>query len=260
LKEASKSFENAIKIKPDFALAHVGLSHAFLLRNRLLDAQVEAQDALTHDPTNADAHYIIGLVRLRAGARDDALEHAKMAIELNPEMGNAYLLKSQCLVGFTATPSDESSTERPAVRKAHYEEAASALEKYLQLTPNGNDNPRWAEQLESLRFHANLLGDELKDKEVFTGNEVTTKARVLNKPEPSYPLAARENRVSGAVILRGVFAADGTVQHLLVLQGLPHGLTEECLKAARQIKFTPASIDGREVSTLIQLEYNFSFY
>jgi hypothetical protein len=57
-----------------------------------------------------------------------------------------------------------------------------------------------------------------------------------------------------------VFSSDGTVRHILVLAGLPHGLTEAALKCARKIKFVPATIDGRPVSTFIQIEYNFNLY
>lgn len=30
--------------------------------------------------------------------------------------------------------------------------------------------------------------------------------------------------------------ADGTVRHVLVLEGLPHGMTEECVNTARGIR------------------------
>jgi hypothetical protein len=37
-------------------------------------------------------------------------------------------------------------------------------------------------------------------------------------------------------------------------------LTQMAVEAARQIKFTPSSKDGRAVSMYIQLEYNFNLY
>ncbi|MFN2510969.1 MAG: energy transducer TonB [Pyrinomonadaceae bacterium] len=89
---------------------------------------------------------------------------------------------------------------------------------------------------------------------------MTTKARVLRKPEPQYTEAARRNGVTGTVVLRSVFSSDGTVKHFVVVSGLPDGLTEQALRAARRIKFVPATIDGRPVSMFIQLEYNFNLY
>jgi TonB family protein len=95
---------------------------------------------------------------------------------------------------------------------------------------------------------------------VFSGREVTTKARVVAKPEPSYTESARKYAVQGTVVLRCVFSSSGEVKNLKVVKRLPHGLTERALVAAREIKFTPAVKDGREVSMYIQLEYNFNLY
>jgi hypothetical protein len=62
------------------------------------------------------------------------------------------------------------------------------------------------------------------------------------------------------VVLRAVFAADGTVKRILVTKALPDGLTEACIAVARRIKFIPATINGQNVSMFIQLEYNFTSY
>ena len=76
-------------------------------------------------------------------------------------------------------------------------------------------------------------------------------------PVPAYTEAARRRGVSGTVVLRCIFAADGTVKHFLIIGGLPYGLTEQAIAAAQRIKFIPAMLDGKPVSTFIQLEYNF---
>ncbi|MDT5059855.1 MAG: hypothetical protein QOH63_562, partial [Acidobacteriota bacterium] len=44
------------------------------------------------------------------------------------------------------------------------------------------------------------------------------------------------------------------------VSGLPNGLTERAIAAARQIRFTPAMKDGHAVSQYIQIEYNFNLY
>jgi TonB family protein len=95
---------------------------------------------------------------------------------------------------------------------------------------------------------------------VFNGKDVNTKARVLSKPEPQYTEEARKNQVTGTVILRAVFTSGGQVTNISARSGLPYGLTERAIAAARQIKFVPATKDGRPVSMYIQLEYNFNLY
>ncbi len=95
---------------------------------------------------------------------------------------------------------------------------------------------------------------------VFSGKEVSSKARVLSKPEPQYTEEARKNQITGTVVLRAVFTSGGQVTNIRSVSGLPYGLTERAIAAARQIRFSPAMKDGRPVSMYIQLEYNFNLY
>jgi len=62
------------------------------------------------------------------------------------------------------------------------------------------------------------------------------------------------------VVIRCVFASDGRVTHLLIVEALPYGLTERAIAAAKKIKFVPATRDGKPVSMWMQLEYNFNLY
>lgn len=95
---------------------------------------------------------------------------------------------------------------------------------------------------------------------IFTGKEVTSKARLISKPEPQYTEDARKNQVTGTVVLKVVFASNGSVTNIRTVSGLPYGLTERAIAAARQIKFVPATKDGHQVSMWMQLEYNFNLY
>src|SRR5829696_3059064 len=95
---------------------------------------------------------------------------------------------------------------------------------------------------------------------IFTGKDVTSKARLISKPEPQYTEDARKNQVTGTVVLKVVFASNGSVQNIRTVSGLPYGLTERAIAAARQIKFVPATKDGHQVSMWMQLEYNFNLY
>lgn len=95
---------------------------------------------------------------------------------------------------------------------------------------------------------------------IFSGKDVSQKARVLSKPEPQYTEEARKNQITGTVVLRAVFTSGGQVTQIRAVSGLPYGLTERAIAAARLIKFQPAMKDGRAVSMYIQLEYNFNLY
>ena len=89
---------------------------------------------------------------------------------------------------------------------------------------------------------------------------MTQRAVITHKPEPGFTEEARRNNVTGLVRLRAVLSASGEVANVTVIKGLPDGLTEKAIEAARQIKFRPAQKDGHTVSQYIVLEYNFNIY
>jgi TonB family protein len=94
----------------------------------------------------------------------------------------------------------------------------------------------------------------------FNPKDVNVKARILSRPEPQYTEEARKNQISGTVVLRAVFSSSGQVTNIRAVSGLPYGLTERAIAAAREIRFTPAMKDGHAVSQYIQIEYNFNLY
>ncbi len=96
--------------------------------------------------------------------------------------------------------------------------------------------------------------------QTFIAREVTRKAQVLSKPEPSYTESARKFSVIGTVRVRVALLASGKIALATVISKLPHGLTLKAVEAARKIKFEPAVKDGRLVSQYIQVEYNFNIY
>lgn len=252
-KKSSEAFQKAIVRRPDLAApAHAGYAYALALRNKLSQAQESANLALSIDPNNIEALYTLGIVDLRRGKRQEAITKADLIIALKPDFAAAYLLKSQAFVSYgSATyPTPVPNAER----QLRYRSAADALEKYLQLETDPRVAASWREQLETLKFHA---GDQAN---IYVGREVTTKVKLISKPEPGYTQAARNAQIVGTVILKCVFGADGKVKNILVIQGLSNGLTEQSIAAARQIKFIPATLNGYPVSMWMQLEYNYSLY
>jgi TonB family protein len=94
----------------------------------------------------------------------------------------------------------------------------------------------------------------------YKSSDVQLKAIVVFRPPAGYTEEARLNEVTGTVRLRAVLAADGKVGNVYVIGGLPHGLTEKAVDAARHILFFPAIKDDRTVSQYVTLEYTFNVY
>ena len=95
---------------------------------------------------------------------------------------------------------------------------------------------------------------------IHVGREVDRKVRLGMKVQPSYTESARLNQITGTVVLKAVLSRNGSVTSIRTVSGLPEGLTERAIDAARKIKFIPAIKNGKYVSMWIQLEYNFNLY
>jgi TonB family protein len=82
--------------------------------------------------------------------------------------------------------------------------------------------------------------------------------RILAKERAKYTEEARQHGIRGAVLLSVVFGADGRIYDIQIIRGLPHGLTETAIEAARKIRFRAAVKNGAPVNVRMQLEYNFN--
>jgi TonB family protein len=83
---------------------------------------------------------------------------------------------------------------------------------------------------------------------------------IISKPGAFYTDAARQNDTQGIVVLRVAFLASGEIGNISTVSGLPDGLTEQAIAAAKQIKFQPAAVEGKAVSVTKQVQYSFSIY
>lgn len=92
----------------------------------------------------------------------------------------------------------------------------------------------------------------------FRMNEVERKPVITFKPKPDFTDEALDEDVYGIVRLRAVFSSKGEVKNITVDRGLPYGLNERAIDAAKQIRFMPARKDGQDVSAYVTLEYDFN--
>jgi len=101
-------------------------------------------------------------------------------------------------------------------------------------------------------------GPPPRDADTPAAAAVDEKPVRLRAPTPQYTDAARTNKTQGTVIMRVLVGADGDVKQVRVVRGLPDGLTEQAIAAARQAKFKPAMKDGKPVPywMVIQMDFN----
>jgi protein TonB len=78
---------------------------------------------------------------------------------------------------------------------------------------------------------------------------------ILYKPRPSYTEEARRLRIEGEVFVEMMFGTSGEARDLRVVKGLGHGLDENAIAAAREIRFRSAVDTTAIVHIVFQLAY-----
>ena len=125
---------------------------------------------------------------------------------------------------------------------------AVAAAREIRFTPAEKDG-RKVSQYAVLEYIFKLPADV---------GDVDERAIILEKPEAEYTEEARRNNVRGTVVLKVTLSGSGLVLVDSVETGLPHGLTEMAIAAARRIVFEPARRGGRPVAHRATVEYVFA--
>ena len=111
----------------------------------------------------------------------------------------------------------------------------------------------WAEDLEI----PDPPPDVVEPAVPLVGTEITAPRRIV-MVEPVYPEIARHAGKEGIVVLSLIIGASGRVVSIEVLRGLPLGLTEAAVEAARQWVFEPSTYNGRPTPVQYNLTVRFT--
>ena len=88
--EAIHQFQEAIRLKPDYAEAHKNFGNALLKQGRLDKAIGQYKEAIRLDPDYTRAHNNLGTALEKKGRLDEAVEQYKKAIEIEPDYAEAH--------------------------------------------------------------------------------------------------------------------------------------------------------------------------
>ncbi len=138
LDSAEQQFNQALKLNPDEAMAHVGLALVKLNRLQsssmsilnqkdsiLTNAEAECTTALNAEPTMAVGYIVLGLVQKQQGKLDAAKDSFTKAITFDPKYSAAFVNRGQIEMqqGDTASAIadlQEAVKLRPSNSSAHY--------------------------------------------------------------------------------------------------------------------------------------------
>ncbi|MFH1573222.1 MAG: energy transducer TonB, partial [Acidobacteriota bacterium] len=83
----------------------------------------------------------------------------------------------------------------------------------------------------------------------------------LHQPLPRYTDFARQFRIEGTILLKGIIIEDGSVVNLRCIRNLGWGLDEAAiLQVQDRWKFEPATLNGRPLPVEANIEVSFRLY
>lgn len=130
--QALLAYQKSIELKPDDAGAHNNYALALGQAKKFDEMQAELKKAADLDPQNAGKYYYnLGAMLTNKGQSGPAEEAFKKAIELQPNYADAYYQYAVALSAKMTTDKDGKVVAPPGM--------AEALQKYLELAPNGRD-------------------------------------------------------------------------------------------------------------------------
>lgn len=89
---------------------------------------------------------------------------------------------------------------------------------------------------------------------------VVTPLKIERKPSAAYTDLARIYNIEGTVRVKVTLLASGQVGAIIPATFLPFGMTQSAITAAKSIEFTPRTVNGVPISSIVTFEYVFSIY
>lgn len=82
-------FEQALRLRPDRAILHYDLASALMRAGRVPEAISQWEQALRIKPDFVEAHYNLGIALEQQGRIEDAIRHFEQALQIKPDFVNA---------------------------------------------------------------------------------------------------------------------------------------------------------------------------
>jgi tetratricopeptide (TPR) repeat protein len=156
--------EEAVKLKPELSAAYMALGKLYMRKNDYAKSIAAAEKALSLvGGEDDDMFALLAEAYAKAGNKEKAAEYKAKAPQNAPDLFNQAVVHLNAGRDAEAVPLLAKATEIDAafsdawfqlgmayVRLSKNPEAKSALQKYLELAPNGNDAPMAKEVIKYL--------------------------------------------------------------------------------------------------------------
>ena len=89
-RDSESLWEHSVAVTADNEMAREHLSDAYLDKERIDDAIVQARAAVNAQPESADAHGVLGAALARRGQNDEAITELQLSLRLNARLARAH--------------------------------------------------------------------------------------------------------------------------------------------------------------------------
>jgi TonB family protein len=231
---ARNEAREALQLNKESPEANLLLALASRGLNRADDAMKYARKAIQYRQDYADAHYLLAVLLYEKNNPQKAASELETAIHLGARFVSAFILKGTLEILKAQRPAAIESYKE-ALRLAGPDAAGmtaikqrvAALEAMHEFAAKHHDDPSYKRPI------------------------------ALNAPMPRYTEEARNNKVQGVIQLAVLINEEGKVVTVVLLTSLGHGLDEEAVRAAGQLRFSPAMKDGKAVAFWQSLQIEF---
>jgi tetratricopeptide (TPR) repeat protein len=172
-------------------------------------------------------------------------------------------LTSIALFVFSVTAFSQQINERDKgielYRQGEYEKAVELLQKRTQVEEK--DRLAWlylGAAYVKLNKNAAAVKAFRKTNVVYKQNVPVydKKLEIISKPRPVFDRSANRS-FSGVIAIAVEYGADGKIGFVFAFRELSSELTKSAIDSAKAIKFNPAVKDGKPVTVVSVIEYNF---
>lgn len=87
---AERLYREAIRLRPDYAMAMTNLGNVRFRRHDVTEAEEWYRRAIELDPSQPEAEYNLGYMALEQGFAHESVKHFERAISLDPAFADAY--------------------------------------------------------------------------------------------------------------------------------------------------------------------------
>lgn len=121
-----------------------------------------------------------------------------------------------------------------------------------------NIQPQFEAAVSDLKFGTMAFSGVPAPQTQFDISQVDTMPQIISRTEPVYPYRARQQKISGIVVLKFLVTKEGMVQQASVVQSNPPGVFDEAaLQAVTSWRFKPGMLDREPVATWISMPIRF---